>query len=255
MNFPVSRRPGTQSLERAVLVLRKLAERGALGWRLLDLAEHCDIERTTVHRLLSSLVRQRLAEQRAVDRRYVPGPLLFELGLSMPSHAEFQAACAAPLARVVKRLGSVAYLSLRSGSEFVCVARAGVPMKALTIHVGSRRPLMTAVGGIAILIALPADERRRLVAENRREIARFPAARRRDLEATLRRSQSRGYAISEGKIVPGIGACGVPVGSFAAVTLVSALEDMPARRVPDVVAALRECAAQVEAIRDLKSSL
>ncbi|HWI39303.1 MAG TPA: helix-turn-helix domain-containing protein [Burkholderiales bacterium] len=254
MDFPAPRRHGTQSLERAVLVLRKLAERGALGWRLLDLAEHCDIERTTVHRILSSLVRQRLAEQRPADRRYVPGPLLFELSLSMPSHAAFQAACAAPLARVVKRLGGVGYVSLRSGAEFVCTARAGVPMKALTIRVGSRRPLMTAVGGIAILIALPNDERRRLVAENRRELARFPAARRRDLESTLRRSQSRGYAISQGEIVPGIGACGVPIGSFAAVTLVKALEDMPPSRVPDVVAALKECAAQVEAIRDLKST-
>src|SRR4051812_33671562 len=97
-------RRGTQSLERAVLIMKKLAERGGLGWRLLDLAQHCGIERTTTHRILTALVRQRLAEQRPGDRRYVPGPLLFELGLSVPAYSGFQAACAAPLSRLVRRL-------------------------------------------------------------------------------------------------------------------------------------------------------
>jgi DNA-binding IclR family transcriptional regulator len=249
-------RHGTQSLERAVLILRKLAERGPLGWRLLDLSAHCGIERTTAHRILAGLVRQRLAEQRPGDRRYVPGPLLFELSLSMPSYAAFQAGCAAPLSRLARRVGGVAYVALRSGAEFVCAARAGTPIKALTIEVGTRRALITAVGGVAILLALPKEERRLLAAANLRQLARFDAARRRDLEALLRRSEARGYALSQGGVVPGIAACGVaacePGGSpFGSLTVVTVLENMPASRVPDVVAALQEAARVVEKIHNV----
>lgn len=137
-------RPGTQSIERAVHVLKVLVARGAVGWRLVDLAEHCALDRATTHRLLGGLVRARLAEQRA-DRRYAAGPLVFELGVSMRGHAAFQEACGPPLVRLARTLGGVAIVSLRSDSEFVCLARQGKPLKAMTIDVGTRRPLVTSV--------------------------------------------------------------------------------------------------------------
>src|SRR5688572_17203912 len=127
---------GTQSIERTVAILRELAARGAFGWRLSDLASTCELDRGTTHRILACLVRERLVRQRNTDRRYVPGPLLFELGLSLPALSEFQSACSPALTRLAKRLGSVALLYLRSGSEFVCAGRYGtLQMKALTIDV------------------------------------------------------------------------------------------------------------------------
>lgn len=118
-------RSGTQSIERAVQLLKELAARGEFGRRLFDLATHCELDRGTTHRILACLVRERLVQQHPTSRRYVPGPLLFELGLSLPAYATFQAACSVPLHRVAKRLGGASLLYLRSGSEFVCAARAG----------------------------------------------------------------------------------------------------------------------------------
>src|SRR5262245_13123283 len=136
-------RAGTQTIERSVLILKELAARGTIGWRLSDLAKSCELDRGTTHRMLACLVRERLARQRASDRRYVPGPLLFELGLALPALSAFQSACAGPLARAAKRLGGVSLLCLRSGAEFVCAGRAGdLQLKALTIDVGTRRPLI-----------------------------------------------------------------------------------------------------------------
>src|ERR1700694_3067020 len=116
---------GTQSVERAVLLLKELSARGTFGWRLSDLAAQCSLDKGTAHRILSCLQRERLVQQRESDRHYLPGPLLFELSLTLPPLPEFQAACQAPLGRVARRTGGVAFLYLRSGSDFVCAARVG----------------------------------------------------------------------------------------------------------------------------------
>jgi len=203
-------RPGTQSIDRATRVLRNLAARGTVGWRLLDLAEHCRLDRSTTHRILGGLVRARLAAQRD-DRRYVAGPLVFELGVSMRNHAAFQEACKAPLSRLARSLSGVAIVSLRSDDEFVCVAREGKALPAMTIEVGTRRPLITSVTGAAIVVALPRVEARRIVAANLRELSRFDAQRLRSLRMMIRESEAAGYGISLGRVVANIGAVGFAI--------------------------------------------
>jgi DNA-binding IclR family transcriptional regulator len=83
---------GTQSLTRSIKLMRVLATRGEIGWRLSDLAAACGLDKGTAHRILASLVKERLVQPRPDDRRYLPEPLLYELGLSLPGHHEFQAA-------------------------------------------------------------------------------------------------------------------------------------------------------------------
>ncbi len=254
-------RHGTQTIERTVLVLKALAARGSIGWRLSDLATSCDLDRGTTHRILACLVRERLVRQRVSDRRYVPGPLLFELGLSLPGLSEFQAACSAPLARVAKRLGGVSLLYLRSGTEFVCAARAGnLPLKALTIDVGTRRPLITSVAGAAILVALPRSQARRIVAENIVQLRRFGAERVRSLKSMVRESQSRGYGISQNEIVPGVSAFAVAVRDaqdtpFAAISVVGRSESFPSAGIDDVISTLEHESRAItrEAVRLLGS--
>jgi len=55
---------GTQSIERALRVLRELSARARPGWRLTDLAERCDLDRGTASRMLACLVRERFAIKR-----------------------------------------------------------------------------------------------------------------------------------------------------------------------------------------------
>ena len=243
-------RPGTQSIDRAVLVLKHLAARGAVGWRLLDLAQHCALDRSTTHRILGGLVRARLAAQRP-DRRYVGGALLFELGVSMRNHAAFQDACKAPLARLARSLNAVAIVSLRSDSDFVCVAREGKALPAMTIEVGTRRPLLTSVSGAAILVARPRAESRRIITENLRELGRFDARRLRSLRMMIRESEAAGYGISLGRVVPNIGAVGHAVRNamgepVASVAIVGPEATFAATRLQLIEQTLRAAAQSLE---------
>jgi DNA-binding IclR family transcriptional regulator len=244
---------GTKSIERAVSLLKEVSSRSSFGWRLSDLAAHCNLDKGTAHRILSCLQHERLVQRRESDRHYLPGPLLFELSLTLPPLAQFQAACEAPLGRAARRTRGVAFLYLRSGADFVCAARVGATsLKGLSIHVGTRRPLVTSSGGVAILVALPQEESRRIIAENMKRVARFGELRIKSIERMLRRSREHGYGINLGDVVPGINSfsiaiCDAQGAPFASLTVSGAAEDFPAKEIPKVMAVLESEKVQIAA--------
>jgi DNA-binding IclR family transcriptional regulator len=244
---------GTQSIERAVALLKALAARGSFGWRLSDLAAQCGLDKGTAHRILGSLERERLVKKRPSDKHYLPGPLLFELSLTLGPLADFQAACRPALERIARRTRGVAFLYLRSGTDFVCAGRVGPDApKGLSIQVGTRQPLVTSSGGVAILLALPEEEARRVVAENMKRVARFGELRIRSIEKMLRRSREHGFGINLGDVVPGIHSVGVAIhdadaAPFASLTVSGAAAALPAADIEKVIAVLGEERARIRA--------
>jgi DNA-binding IclR family transcriptional regulator len=250
---PVVKPSGTQSIERALRVLRELAARGEFGWRISDLAARCEMDKGTAHRVLACLSRERFVQQRASDKHYFPGPMLFELGLSMPGFSLFQQACDARLGRFAAGLGAIAWVSLRSGNEYVCCSRQGtLELRGLMVQVGTRRPLFTSVGGIAILQTLTDAEVAAVLADNeRQEIARRGDARLAPLRRMRERSNAHGYGVNLGDVVPGVHAFAVPIRGndgrgFAALCLCGTPEQFPESRVGEVERLLNAQAADIE---------
>jgi len=248
-------RSGTQSIERAVHVLRNLATRGRHGWGLWDLAARCGLSRATTHRILACLVRERLAQRRPGDRHYLPGPLIFELSLSMPAYAEFQVACHAPLARLSKQFGAQAILYLRSGGDWVCASFVGREVYVGGgLEIGTRRPLISTAGGAAILIALPRAEAEAIIAHNLVQLERLGAPVVKRLEKMVRRSESLGYAFNQSDTNAGVHSFGLPLRGeggagevFGALALSGHAQDFPPARAETVIAALRAEVALIEA--------
>ena len=246
-------RSGTQTLERGARLLRELAARGTVGWRLSDLARRCELDKGTAHRLLACFVRERLVRQRPGDRRYVPGPLIFELSLALPSYAAFQAAAARELAAAAGLLDAYAFLCLRSGGDFVCAANTGrASVKALEHDVGLRRPLVVSAGGMAILVALPADEAAQIVAENLRRVKAAGEVRVKAVERMLRRSQAHGHGVHLSDIVPGVNTYGVAIrdsgdAPVASISVAGRAEDLPLARLPAIARALESAAKAIAA--------
>ncbi len=250
----VATRSGTQSIERAVLVLRELAARGKFGWGLWDLAARCKLSRSTTHRILASLIRERMAHQRESDRHYLPGPLIFELSLAMPAYAEFQSLCATPLARLAKRFNTQTILYLRSGADWVCAAYAGPSVYVGGgLEIGMRRPLASTAGGVAILIALPADEARAIFEQNLKDLERMGDDVGKRLEKMIARSQNLGYAFNQSETTHGVHSFGVPLREtepysqvFGALAVSGHAADFPVARAPEVITAMRDEAHGIE---------
>jgi DNA-binding IclR family transcriptional regulator len=218
---------GTQSVARALRLLKELSSHGEFGWRLCDLARQLDIDHGTCHRLLTCFVKEGFAERRSGDLKYYPGQVLFEMGLAVPRFADLGRQVEARLERLSTRTGCVASFSLRSDYDVVCAFQKQVHPKisGMLLRVGSRRPMITTVGGLAILQQLPRRERDQVVDENtRRERARSGARRVQNLERMRRRSDERGFGFMIGDIAPGLVAVAVAVRDpgglpYAAMTL------------------------------------
>lgn len=243
---------GTQSLSRSIRLLRVLATRGEIGWRLSDLAAACDLDKSTAHRILAALVKERLVQQRPADRRYLAGPLLYELGLSLQGQHAFDALAEGHLAAWARRMNGNALLLLRSGHEYVCSVRAGPsPLPGLMVHRGTRRPLFTSVGGVAILQTLPEAERREVMENNvAQEVARRGTTRLGQLERVRERSARHGFGVNLGDVVAGLHAFAVPLHGpegkvFAALCLMGMAAQYPEE---DVEAVHKELLAEAAAL-------
>ena len=209
---PVIQRSGTQSIERAALLLRHVALRSQIGWGLSELSRFCELDKATTFRIITGLVNQRLLQQSPIDRKYRPGPLLFEMGLSVPDHASFLALCHVPLRRLARQFRAIATLTLKSEDQGVKAARAtGMSSKGLTAYIGQHRPLVTTTGGIAILITLPEADAEQIINQNFRTLRNFGKERIRAIEKVINKSRKLGFAISENETTRGLSTFGIAI--------------------------------------------
>jgi len=249
-------RTGTQSIERAVALLCEIGTRGQFGWQLADIADHCNLSRSTAHRILDCLVRERLVSKMPENRHYRPGPMMFELGLALPEFGDLQFIARNHLEELAKRTSGVAFLFFRSGDDFVCAVRVGkLKMKALTIFPGTRRPLAASAGGAAILLALDVPVAHEIITRNLVNLRNhgFSKDRSRSIFRMLERTHGEGFAVNAGDIVPGVHAFGHALldeagEPFASVVLAGSPQIFPLEDVPKIREKLHKIAKELEVI-------
>lgn len=241
---------GTQSIVRTVTLLQVLGTRRRIGWRLTDIAAQCGLTTSTAYRIMTCLAALRLVRQRPRDRRYVPGPALYELALTVPSCFNFQAACRPALEQVSQKTGWVVFLALRSGADVVCVDRVGTTSVNLMNEVGRKVPLAGSALGIAILLCLPPGEQRRMLAASRKALRSNPAHRGRTYDEMWQRSRRMGAGLNLGNILPGGASLGVPIlddrgRPAAAISVAGPLPEFTERRIAAATQLLRDTAARI----------
>jgi DNA-binding IclR family transcriptional regulator len=230
-------RPGTQSLRRAALLLRELSTRQSGGWTLTELATQCGLDRTTTHRMLEAMTREGLVHRPEGTRNYLLGPVVFELGLAAARRFDPRIACAAQLRRLRDRTSDTVFLNLRSGLDTVCFERldGDAAPRALLVVVGARRTMVATAGGVAMIMAMPPLERRRVVRACLSALRRADAAHREGIARMLQRSEAAGYGLNCDDITPGISAVGVAIldergTPFAAISVAATTKRLDERR-------------------------
>lgn len=254
----VDDRSGTQAVERAIVILREIANRGHLGWQLTDLAQRCGLSKSTTHRLLTCLARERMVRQRPGERLYLPGPMLFELGLAaLPERGEMQFTARNRLAALARQTSSIAFLFFRSADDLVCAVRVGTPRmeaKALAILPGTRKPLIVAAGGVAILMALPPVEARLTIERNFKDVANDYSEREiAGMRRMVERSFATGLAMGAGDVLPGVNTFGIPLhdsngSAFASIALAGPARRLPSERGPEFQSMLLTIAEELETL-------
>lgn len=190
----------------------------------------------------------------ANPKRYLLGDQALLLGMAMQGRDHIRDRARTALVRLAASSGDTALLPTRHGLESVCVDRefGSFPIRANYLDFGSRRPLGAGAGSLALLAWLPLDECDTVIELIKpRLAARYPRLTPQRLRKEAQRARENGYALllnvvveqMGGVAVPNVGADGRP----AAAISIAALSDRLSSRLPMLVKALQQAAAQVSA--------
>lgn len=243
---------GTQSIERALSLLREIAAHNRSGSRLLDIAARTGLQRPTVHRMLKCLAAESMVQQDSDTHRYFLGPMVFELGLTAAPRFNLREICHPALARIAEATGDTVFLTQRSGLDAVCLDRheGTFPIKTFTLEIGMRRPLGVGIGSVAILAELQEEEIRQLIASNTPRLPEYGLTPN-SLFSQIRKAQRLGYAVRETPSLAGVRSIGVALHNrsgipFAALSVSAISSRMTEKRIAELAVLLKNEARLIE---------
>ncbi len=203
---------GTAALDKALDVLDAVGS-AARGLSQAELATRLALPRTTLYRLLATLVGRGLLRRDPQRRVYCLGMRCFEYARAAYAMPDLVAAAGIELRALRDLSGETSYLAVLDGLDVLSLERCDGPHSLRSqAAIGQRKPLHCTSQGKAILSALPPEERDALVRELTLSAAtpRSITDRRR-LQAELRLTASRGYSIDDEEIALGVRCCGAPI--------------------------------------------
>jgi len=244
----------TQTLDRAIGLLRILAAAGPEGRRLVDLQRQSGLTKPTVHRILDSLKSADFVEQVEQSRRYRLGKELAVLGWSAGRTVyDLKELASEDMVAVAAKTGDTSFLTIRSGHETVCIDRhtGSYPVKAFTVEVGTHRPLGVGATGVALLAALEPEQADLMQDAIRRELANYPNASARQIREAVSNARRSGYAVSDGLVLKGVRGVAVTIRDadghpIAAIGTAAISDRMTNKRIPEIVRILKMHANRIE---------
>jgi DNA-binding IclR family transcriptional regulator len=201
-----------RAIARAARLLQAIAARGQDGAMLVDLSKDSGLGRATTHRLLAALSDVGYVFQDLSSKRYRLGSAITALGRHAASQ-EIAALAQSALDRVAAETGDTVYVSAPEGPAAICLGRAtgAFPIRTLTLDVGDRRPLGVGGGSLALLAGMSDAHVERALARNAEWLHAFPGYTPELLRELVAETRKLGYALNQGRVVPGMSSVGVAV--------------------------------------------
>ena len=188
---------GVQSVERIFALIERLAAHPG-GASLQLLAQDTGLAKSTVHRLLNSLVQLGYAGQDAESGHYRLTLKMFELSSGIVDRMDIMGVARLHLERLAQRTGEAVHLVIRDGRDIVYIYKTESGPMRMSSRVGLRSPLYCTGVGKAILATLPPAEVETVWNGSRpkkltgRTVADLP-----HLQAQLEEVRANGYAIDD----------------------------------------------------------
>jgi DNA-binding IclR family transcriptional regulator len=176
-----------------------------------ELARRLDMGKSTVHRILSTLVADGYAE-RTADERYRLSIKMYELGQQVAASIELRELAHPALERLRNESGETAHVAVLSGTDVVYVDRLESPhMLRLLTRIGRRRAAhATSSGKCLLAFGSPADVGR-VIAAGLPRLGPRTITSRSMLQQALARVRAKGYAMSIDESAPGVASVAAPI--------------------------------------------
>lgn len=237
------------SLGKALRLLRQVAACKDQGAKLSWLARREGLARATAHRLLRDLVSENFLSFDPYTKVYRIGHAVGNIAAAASPLAQFdslRAAIAPALEQIARTLGDSTYLSVLCQGQALCIDRkvGSYPLTVNTLDIGAYRPLGAGGGSLALLAALPPDNRDRVISENADLYERYGKLSKAKVTASVKQFDRDGYTFNRAFIIPEVGAIGLPFfdsrGELAgAVSVATVLTRLNPTRRREMVTAVR----------------
>jgi len=221
---------GTQSIFRAILLLKTVAEADEQGFRLYQIADAVRLPITTVHRILNVLVSEGLLEYDPALKSYHIGIGLYSLG-SKATHFGLRSKYRSCLENIAHETKNSVYLIVKSGLDALCIdsIQSKSMIRIMTYTIASREPLGIGAGSLALL-AFSSDEEIKFILEaNRLRYEKNKDTSVIKLKSQIKKARRLGYVFNRGAYMKGINAVGLPLfevtGEIAAAISVASIAE------------------------------
>lgn len=250
---------GTQSVDRALLLLERIGAAEGAGATLAGLVAQTGLNKATVRRLALALIRAGMAEQDAASRYHL-GARLHVLGAQAARRPDLVRAATESVMRLAHATGDAALLSVRRGAGALCLMReeGSHPLRSHALVAGQSHPLGIGAGALAMLAGLPDEEVETVLAAIAPALIGYPQLDPDRLRTMIARTRAEGVALNPGLVIEGSWGLGIALrhadGRLAGALSVATVEArMRADRLPELTRLLRAEAARIEARLDRPS--
>ena len=182
-------------------------------WGVSELARHLDLGKSTVHRLLATMVEERMLEQDPASGRYRLGLAVFDLAAAVPTQLDLHEAVLSPMTELRNRSGETVQVAVLDGRQVVYVERLDSPHTLrLFLEVGRRNHAHSTGTGKVLLAYLPDRELDRLLKGwQLPAVTPYTITDHQRLRAELQVTRQRGYAENRHESEVGVVSLAAPI--------------------------------------------
>lgn len=250
MNLPIRATDGTQSIQRAFLLLNHVAENHESGSELRDLVANTGLDRTTTYRLLSTLVANGLVHRDPISKKYRLGISAMKIGLSAMTRSPILESTRNILLSLARTTEDSVFLTVANGDYAHCLhmEQGASPLKVVTTLVGNLHLLGIGIAGKALLTHYTRADIEKLYArhENKYKLSDVSVN---DLYASVEFAKEHGFSFGSSQIINGLSAVGVIFETdeafHASISVAAISQQLPLSRAKLIASLIKEKLAGV----------
>lgn len=240
-----------QTVDRALSLLEILAHHRE-GLRPVDLAREMDLNKVTVHRLLSTLSQRGFIERDPSGQRWQLGLKMIELSSLRLNSLELKTEAQPILRRLVQQSGQAAHLAIRDRDEIVYIEKMEtVYSMRLYSQIGKRSPVHSTALGKVLLSGLTDRELGDLLDSTRLVgVTDKTLTDRQALRREIARVRRQGYALDRAENEAGVYCLAAPIFDYrgqiiAALSTAGDRKDYLKRPDHPLIEQVRQAAAEI----------
>lgn len=252
--LPVSRErirhSKNQSLARGLAILQAFDEiTPEAGVR--EISRRLNLDRSTVFRLIRTLVDAGFLEQNPVTQKYRIGPRTFEVGQRYTNSGPLYDIAARQMRELHEQQGIDVYLAVRLETVVLYLSAIEGDDVVFRAIAGTRGHLhSTSLGKILLASESPEVARNIISTISLPQLTKRTKSSRRALSSEIAKVRRQGYAVSDGENLAGVFSVAAPIRNpygqvVAAISGSYSRDKMSATRLKKMIAAVRRCADSV----------